>query len=779
MTEMRGNIQDKWKEEFISKAKLISKSSKANFTFENAINCSHSFRNKFDELMIEYFKFIENAPLKDNDYYGYVTSYQKGKKLKEKYFRHSSKKLQEYYKKVDDNECAIFSLEDYHQYVLFMMLKLKGLYKEEYDKTFGVKVTDSREYSPLTKIPSVLRPYLPLKIKEYDISRANPTFIDIDLGLTNRQVDVYSLIDKKKFNTLINLHKDIKETTYEKIVKDLEIVYGERASEVMTLERYNTKGKLFRDLTLHEDNAINQFIHKNNLKEYVRLHDGVYVRDHVECEFMEFNQVTFKVKECLKEELKENYPIPFYERVNGKLVTSPVQYSKFFSQENFIRGIEQGNDNLIIFKNTTNILKEFNYKTETVGFLKNEINEFNSEEIENRIAKESRTAISQAYLLLPSKEISYHLDNKDEFGLSFKNGYFKLSNREINKIEYSDIKGFFPAHKTQEHNFSESSYESEFEQFIKMVCINRDARDTELTKEEKKIFDQFCAMIGYMCYTYKDPNFTPAIILSDDGANDINRNGGRGKTILVNALMHVQKAMLRGPHEFNPNYTHNFADLKNDTRIFIIDDVEAGFKYDDLYTNITGSISCQRKGTEAVTIPFNEAPKFIITTNWAVRYDEKNTSTKRRFREFKFSDFFNEDNTPMMVFGDRFFDDWDDKEWNLFYNFIFICVENYRLHGLDQIEYNKSEDNFKACFSNDIILEEFERILKGCRANRKGFSVSDFMGAYKHHENPLRHEKYFHHRNVKRLIEVYVKKNNTKIKYINSYKKWVPNPDHR
>jgi hypothetical protein len=53
------------------------------------------------------------------------------------------------------------------------------------------------------------------------------------------------------------------------------------------------------------------------------------------------------------------------------------------------------------------------------------------------------------------------------------------------------------------------------------------------------------------------------------------------------------------------------------------------------------------------------------------------------------------------------------------------------------------------------------------------------MAAYKHHENPLRHEKYFHHRNVKRLIEVYVKKNNTKIKYINSSKKWMPNPDHR
>ena len=112
---MKANLQNQWKIDFISKAKLISKSSKANFTFKNAIDCPHSFRDDFDELMINYFNYVENSPLNDNDYFKYVVSCQNGKKLNIKYFRHSIEKLKEYYKKVDDNESTVFSLEAYHE----------------------------------------------------------------------------------------------------------------------------------------------------------------------------------------------------------------------------------------------------------------------------------------------------------------------------------------------------------------------------------------------------------------------------------------------------------------------------------------------------------------------------------------------------------------------------------------------------------------------------------------------------------------------------------------
>lgn len=148
-------------------------------------------------------------------------------------------------------------------------------------------------------------------------------------------------------------------------------------------------------------------------------------------------------------------------------------------------------------------------------------------------------------------------------------------------------------------------------------------------------------MFGYLIHTYKDPAFTPAIILSDEGADDQSRKGGRGKTIIIKAIEQVQNSIIKGGDEFDGSYRHKFADLEKAHKVYAIDDVPAGFKYDDLYTNLVNGISCERKGKTAQTIPFKEAPKFVITTNWAVRYDAEATSTHRRFMEFKLTKFFN------------------------------------------------------------------------------------------------------------------------------------------
>jgi len=125
------------------------------------------------------------------------------------------------------------------------------------------------------------------------------------------------------------------------------------------------------------------------------------------------------------------------------------------------------------------------------------------------------------------------------------------------------------------------------------------------------------------------------IILSDMGADDNSRNRGRGKTIIANALSEVQKTMIKGGNEFDGGYRHRFADLDEAYKIYVIDDVPASFNFNDLYTNIVGDISVEPKGKASRTIEFKETPKFLITTNWVVRYDEKATSTNRRFIEFK------------------------------------------------------------------------------------------------------------------------------------------------
>jgi hypothetical protein len=273
---------------------------------------------------------------------------------------------------------------------------------------------------------------------------------------------------------------------------------------------------------------------------------------------------------------------------------------------------------------------------------------------------------------------------------------------------------------------------------------------------------------------------SPCIIFTDEGANDENRNGGRGKTMITKALAEVQTVLLKGANEFESGYRHVYDDLERKHNIYIIDDVPAGFKYDDLYTNILGGINCQRKGSRAELIEFEQTPKFVITTNWVIRYDENNGSTNRRFLEYKFSDYYNQNKTPLDDFGCTFFEDWNEMEWNRFYSFVYRCVTLFFKEGLKQIQYNKNRDNYLAHFNNVVTLQEFERIIGILINEYEEFTVSDFLKIYYHFENTLKFLNLFNKNNVKKLIDVWLKSNHLKnpeitIHYKQSGRKWIIN----
>ena len=769
---------ENWKQEFKSRIKQARNSQKHSFNLADAIEKSDGLRTPKDKLFIEYLTFIDSNPLRNNDYYKYVNSYSQGKKLNDSFFKHDLQTLNKYYLKVNENPTYNpFSLSSWKKYVLFMLFKFSGLYTSEMDLIFGVKIVENREYNPLTTIPKVLRANLPksLKLIEYDIFRANPTFLDIELKI-NREQDVYSLIDKHKFNQLINLHKDVKDANIEEIRTELKCVYGERVNEVITQERFNNKGQLFKDLTKQEKKFIKKFIQANNIENYVRLHDAVIVLADSEIKRVEFDSVNFKAKEFELPEI--NNPKKSFYELNEKdeVVTHSALYRDFFEQENFIRVTEQDNDKITIFKDSNNVVKPFNHKTDTVSFLSKNINEYDATKIENQITRDVNNSIYGGFLLMVEKELKYCSDTKIEFGISFKNGFCKYTkgHTQIETLNYKEVNGFFAPHPTQERSFEFIDYKEpcEFERFLTMVSIGKDPIKEKPTDEEEKTRVQFFRMFGYLCHSYKDPSFSPAIILSDEGADDTSRKGGRGKSLITKALEYVRNTKIKSGNEFDGSYRHRFADLDRADNIYVLDDVYTGFNYNDLYTNISGDISCEPKGKTAFTIPFSKAPKFVITTNNAVQYDSESTSTRRRFLEFKLKAYFNLVNKPIDVFKHNLFDDWDNTEWNRFYNFVYACVGYYLEFGLDAPKYDKEEDNYKAYFSNNAIIEEFERIFEIVSKNPDGFNVSTFLNCYQDKENNLKYEKYFNHKNVKRYIDIYIKFHKKDLKYNTGLRKW-------
>ena len=468
----------------------------------------------------------------------------------------------------------------------------------------------------------------------------------------------------------------------------------------------------------------------------------------------------------------------FYKFKEGKAVIEASPLVAFLKEQNFMRISEEGNDAVTIIHNSRKILKPFNYRTNTISYLKQHIKHpERKEEIENMLVSQ-RNIIENSWKLMDGESYNLHKDKHDAIYIPFKNGVCMITKDGAQMIDYdSDEIEFFIGTESQEHTFENVDFMKrgigDFERFAIYAIIGR--ATNELTEEELKKVLALNSTIGYLISNYKNPAFSPAIILSDEDADDVARKGGRGKSLITEAIRKIRGAIFRDGAKFETGYRHVYADLELYHDIFILDDVLPGFNFNALYTDITGDVRVEKKGTHPVTISFKDAPKFVITTNFAVRHDGSADSTNRRFIEMKLTYFWNIDNTPEKFFGRRFFEDWDNKEWQLFYEYLAACSKQFLTTGLIPIEYEKNNDNYIAYFSNEVVLEEFERLLQEMKY-KGDFTVTDFLKKYK--ENSLfRNDKLFHRHNTRKMIDAYIQKHKVDVRYEQRVKKWFFDDD--
>ena len=720
------------------------------YTLKDSLKHKH-LGSERTKIIIDAFNFLDKDPLKNNDYYKYLTAYiNNGIKLDPTYFKHDLDKLNELYNRFDKDRINHFNIQHYRDYVLFMSLKLNGCYIDTDDEIFNVSIKDFREYNPLTKMPSVLRGELPYKVKEYDITKAFPTFIDIELKSDYRHT-VYDRLSKKDFASALNSHC---ESCYSLIDarETLKTVYSNRVDEVLTDERFNERGKAFKDFAEYEQDYINKFVKSNELTSFVRLHDGVYVLDSVTVENTMFDKVEFVIKECIKPEILNDNKLFYSFDDFGKVILTPTGISDFLKQEKFVR-ITTTDDKIQLLKNNNNVIDYFNHKTNIVSFLESKIIEVDKSEVKDAIARHNFSTITQSYSLISPTKLEYYKDTKNRFGLPFKNGfvYFdSLGKMELKIKSYDEVNGFFTPHKVQGRTFNYTDEVGDFETFVFRSSTGQKTYDYTL-----KEFQSLCSIIGYLATTYKKPNDNPIIVFTDEGANEENRNGRRGKSLVNIGLGEVTKKITKGNKEFIPTYTHNFAELDKSYNLFVIDDAPAGFDYNSLYTNTTGSIGVQPKGKAGFEIDFKDTPKFSVNSNYLFRLNKNDASTVARFVEFKFSPYYSIDNTPLMEFGSLFFDEWDKPQWDKFYSFIFRCVFSYLNNGIQRIDYNKDLDNYKATF-NDANEELMTILLNKLTRYNAPFKVGDVTREFNNLEWYLRSDNFIHKNNAQRLVNLFI-----------------------
>lgn len=233
------------------------------------------------------------------------------------------------------------------------------------------------------------------------------------------------------------------------------------------------------------------------------------------------------------------------------------------------------------------------------------------------------------------------------------------------------LDGYINARQMIDHNIKLSDEEGDFARFVALIC-NEEANRIKALK----------SALGYLMHRYKNPSQVKAIVLTDESLTD--ENGGTGKGLLFQALGQMrfcQSADMK-TRERNRFF---FSTVQRGCSIFHMDDVQKDFDFNYLFNALAGDMEVESKGTDRTIIPFAEAPKIYMSTNFAFK-DMQKDSHKRRMAIYELHRKFNARYQPKDEFKRNFFYDWDRAEWNRFYNFMLECARIYLAEGLLEVE---------------------------------------------------------------------------------------------
>jgi hypothetical protein len=273
---------------------------------------------------------------------------------------------------------------------------------------------------------------------------------------------------------------------------------------------------------------------------------------------------------------------------------------------------------------------------------------------------------------LPRAQYDLLKDEVDAAYYPFKNGVIKITKDGPVCLSYADVNRV--VWKTQiidfdiriDENISEKKVE--YAEFIN--CISGD---------DPGKFNYAVTLIGYLLHKYKDPGKPYCVILAEENDNET-KGGGTGKGIYLTAISKLINTERVDGKNFKLDKNFAFQRVGLDTKLIAIEDTRKNVDFEGFYSIITEGITVEKKNKDELFIPYKDSPKIVFTTNYTIL--NSGAHAQRRQKTFEFAPFFGVSNTPAQHFGHNLFDDWDRDEWNLFYNFLFLCVQEYLSSGI-------------------------------------------------------------------------------------------------
>lgn len=213
--------------------------------------------------------------------------------------------------------------------------------------------------------------------------------------------------------------------------------------------------------------------------------------------------------------------------------------------------------------------------------------------------------------------------------------------------------------------------------------------NAKLTTEEKidndeHFLSKLCA-IGYMLHNYRNSNVLKAVICMDGKMSEVGSSNGRtGKSIVSSALKVMIPSMMEMSGKKRDLVEDRFIweGVDERTQLICIDDLRQNIDFEFFFSNITGNMQVDSKGTKKFTIPQHLTPKLFLTTNHAI--EGEGISFKDRQWLIVFSDYYSDKHRPIDEHKRMFFDEWEKSQWNLYFNMMALALQCYFRFGVVQ-----------------------------------------------------------------------------------------------
>lgn len=375
---------------------------------------------------------------------------------------------------------------------------------------------------------------------------------------------------------------------------------------------------------------------------------------------------------------KESNSLRFWNKSDKGVVTViHFMFKAFLQDRGYYRYYPDGGKSFIFIKIESNRVYNTNeekIKDDVLGYLQN----LEDLSIYNHFADKTRYFKEDFLSMLDFKEIPFLNDSSKVSYIYYKNCAVKVTKAEIEKVEYENLGGYVWNDQIIKRDFDFcDSNECDYKTFIANISNNNPDRIRSMH-----------STIGFLLQGYKDKGFCPAVIINDEVISD-NPEGGTGKGLFVQGITEMKKNVVINGKEFSFDKSFAYQLVSADTQILTFDDVKKNFIFENLFSVITEGITLEKKNKDAIKIPYEQSPKVIITTNYAIK--GKGNSFDRRKWELELTRYYRTDFTPYDEFGRLLFDDWDEGEWCRFDNYMLNNLKFFLQNGFIKSEFKNLE----------------------------------------------------------------------------------------